>query len=101
MPFDPASEPLVAKVERRLKSAARSLGTADPYAPSRDLLMRTFQLPGGDPRYRDNALMPMAAPFEPSFSESQPGKLRFTIEPLPPDAGRSTGATRPPARCAA
>lgn len=85
MPFDPASEPVVAKVERRLKTAARSLGTADPYAPSRDLFMRTFQYPAD--AYRDNALMPMAAPFEPSFSESQPGKLRFTIEPLPPDAG--------------
>jgi hypothetical protein len=85
MPFDPASEPVVAKVERRLKTAARSLGTADPYAPSRDLFMRTFQYPAD--AYRDNALMPMAAPFEPSFSEAQPGKLRFTIQPLPPDAG--------------
>jgi hypothetical protein len=85
MPFDPAREPLVAMVERRLKTAARSLGTADPYAPSRDLFMRTFQYPAD--AYRNNALMPMAAPFEPSFSEAQPGKLRFTIEPLPPDAG--------------
>ena len=85
MPFDPASEPVVAKVERRLRTAARSLGTADPYAPSRDLLVRTFGYPAD--AYRDNALMPMAAPFEPSFSESQPGNLRFTIEPLPPDAG--------------
>lgn len=85
MPFDPAGEPVVAKVERRLKTAARSLGTADPYAPSRDLLMRTFQYPAD--AYRGNALMPMAAPFEPSFSESQPGTVRFTIEPLPPDAG--------------
>lgn len=85
MPFDPASEPVVAKVERRLRTAARALGTADPYAPSRDLFMRTFQYPAD--AYRDNALVPMAAPFEPSFSEAQPGKLRFTIQPLPPDAG--------------
>jgi hypothetical protein len=85
MSFDSTSEPVVAKVERRLKTAARSLGTADPYAPSRDLFMRTFQYPAD--AYRDNALMPMAAPFEPSFSESQPGKLRFTIQPLPPEAG--------------
>ncbi len=85
MPFDPASEPVVAKVERRLKTAARALGTADPYAPSRDLFMRTFQYPAE--AYRHNALVPMAAPFEPSFSEAQPGKLRFTIQPLPPDAG--------------
>ena len=85
MPFDPASEPVVAKVERRLRTVARALGTADPYAPSRDLFMRTFQYPAD--AYRDNALVPMAAPFEPSFSEAQPGKLRFTIQPLPPDAG--------------
>lgn len=85
MPVNSAREPIVAKVERRLKTAARSLGTADPYAPSRDLFMRTFQYPAD--AYRNNALMPMAAPFEPSFSESQPGKLRFTIQPLPPDAG--------------
>jgi hypothetical protein len=85
MAFDATREPVVAKVERRLRTAARSLGTADPYAPSRDLFLRTFQYPAD--AYRHNALVPMAAPFEPSFSESQPGKVRFTIEPLPPDAG--------------
>ncbi|QAY75976.1 hypothetical protein [Sphingosinicella sp. BN140058] len=87
MRFQTQSEPMVARVERRLRSAAQSLGTADPFAPSRDLLMRTFQYPADDPRYRNNALMPMAAPFEPSFSETQPNNLRFTIEPLPPEAG--------------
>lgn len=81
------SEPVVEKLRRRLAYAASSLGTADAFTPSRDLFMRTFQYPAGDPRYRDNALMPMAVPFEPSFSESQPNKLRFTIEPLPPNAG--------------
>jgi len=86
MPFPSRDAPLVQRVEHRLKSAARALGTADPFAPSRDLFMRTFAYPADDPRYRDNALMPMAAPFEPSFSETQPGKLRFTIEPLPPQA---------------
>lgn len=86
MPYPSHNEPLAAKVERRLRSAAQTLGTADAFAPSRDLFMRTFAFPADDPRYRDNALMPMAAPFEPSFSESQPGKLRFTIEPLPPQA---------------
>lgn len=79
-------EPMVARVERRLKTAAHSLGTADPFEPSRDLFLRTFHYPADDPRYRYNALMPMAAPFEPSFSEVQPGKLRFTIEPLAPEA---------------
>ncbi|WP_175763633.1 hypothetical protein [Burkholderia ambifaria] len=86
MPLTSFREPVVARVERRLKSAARSLGTADPFAPSRDLFLRTFGDGADDLRFRDNALMPMAVPFEPSFSESQPGKLRFTIEPLPPEA---------------
>lgn len=85
MPF--RNEPVVEQLRRRLAVAASSLGTADAFTPSRDLFMRTFQYPAGDPRYRDNALLPMAVPFEPSFSESQPGKLRFTIEPLPPEAG--------------
>jgi hypothetical protein len=87
MPFQSNAEPMVARVARTLRSAAASLGTADPFEPSRDLFMRTFQYPAGDPRYRDNALLPMAVPFEPSFSETQPNKLRFTIEPLPPEAG--------------
>lgn len=87
MPFPMSSEPVVEMVRRRLMTAARSIGTADPFTPSRDLFARTFQYPGGDPRYRQNALMPMAVPFEPSFSELQPGTVRFTIEPLPPEAG--------------
>lgn len=80
-------EPMVARLKRTLDAAASALGTADAFTPSRDLFLRTFQYPSDDPRYRNNALLPMAAPFEPSFSESQPNKLRFTIEPLPPDAG--------------
>ncbi len=79
-------EPLAKKVGRRLSLAARTLGAADPTSVSQDLLMRTFQYPDGDARYARNALMPMAPPFEPSFSETQPGVLRFTIEPLPPEA---------------
>lgn len=86
MPLTPHREPVVARVERRLKSAARRLGTADPFGPSRDLFLRTFGEDTDDLRFRDNALMPMAVPFEPSFSESQPGTLRYTIEPLPPEA---------------
>jgi len=84
-------EPLVVKVGRSLARAAKVLGTADPVAPIAGLLTRTFALPEGDPRYGDNALTPMAAPIEPSFSELQPGVLRFTIEPLGPDA---SGADR-------
>lgn len=79
--------PAVEALRHRLEVAASSLGTADPFGPSRDLFMRTFPYPSDDPRYRRNALLPMAVPFEPSFSETQPNKLRFTIEPLPPEAG--------------
>ena len=91
------ASPLAHKIKRRLLSAARHLGTADPVQPVDDLLNRTFIYPDGDPRYARNALTPMAAPFEPSFSEDQPGKLRFTIEPLPPEASgfdRRNEATR-------
>ncbi len=86
MHFHPSRESLMHRVERRLKSAAQALGTADPLGPSRDLLLRTFDSPGDSIRFRNNALMPMAVPFEPSFSENQPNTLRFTIEPLPPEA---------------
>ncbi len=84
-------QPLSAKVTQRLAQAARALGAADPGPPMADLIGRTFPMPAGDPRYARNALSPMAAPFEPSFSETQPVKLRFTIEPLPPQA---SGADR-------
>lgn len=90
-------EPLAAKVGRRLMTAAQRLGTADPVAPIHGLITRTFSLPEGDERYGNNALTPMAAPIEPSFSESQPGMLRFTIEPLGPGASgvdRRDEATR-------
>lgn len=86
MPLPTTTQPVVDRIEHRLKSAAQSLGTADPFGPSRDLFLRTFGDDADDVRFRDNALMPMAVPFEPSFSESQPGKLRFTIQPLPPAA---------------
>jgi hypothetical protein len=92
-----AREPLAAKVGRRLLVAAQRLGTADPVAPIQGLITRTFSLPDGDPRYGDNALTPRAAPIEPSFSETQPGTLRFTIEPLGPEASgvdRRDEATR-------
>ena len=92
-----ANRPLSDTVTRRLAQAARALGTADPGPPMAALIARTFPLPAGDPRYARNALAPMAAPFEPSFSETQPGKLRFTIEPLEPAAAgvdRRDEATR-------
>ncbi|MES2019306.1 MAG: hypothetical protein V4484_22675 [Pseudomonadota bacterium] len=83
--------PLSNRVSNRLMAAAHRLGTVDPVTPIQGLISRTFSLPEGDPRYGDNALTPMAAPFEPSFSELQPGMLRFTIEPLGPGA---TGVDR-------
>jgi hypothetical protein len=92
-----SSQPLSAKVAQRLSRAARALGVADPTPPLSGLIGRTFPLPAGDPRYARNALTPMAAPFEPSFSAMQPAKLRFTIEPLPPQASgadRRDDATR-------
>lgn len=87
MPTYPSSTPLAHGLERRLRLASQALGSADPFTPVRELFLRTFPYPQGDPRYRDNALMPMAPPFEPSFSESQPNVVRYTIEPLPPEAG--------------
>jgi hypothetical protein len=92
-----SSAPLALKVKSRLMSAARALGTADPVRPVQRLIDSTFALPDGDPRYAENALTPMAAPIEPSFSELQPNVLRFTIEPLGPGASgldRRDEATR-------
>ena len=91
------TEPLSNKVKSRLKKASRRLGTADPTEPMGGLLNRTFVYPLGDQRYVRNALLPYAPPFEPSFSEEQHNNLRFTIEPLPPEASsidRRDEATR-------
>lgn len=82
---------------RRLESAARQLGTASPVPYIEPLLQRTFPLPVGDPRYGANALTPGAAPLELSFSELEPGHLRFTVEPLGPQeapVARRDEATR-------
>jgi len=90
------SQPLSHKVKSRLLKASRQLGTVNP-EPVDGLLSRTFVYPEGDPRYARNALLPAAPPFEPSFSEQQPNHLRFTIEPLPPEASgidRRDEATR-------
>jgi len=91
------AKPLSTRVKQRLQSAAQILGTVNPVEQVDGLLNRTFIYPHGDPRYAQNALTPMAAPFEPSFSEDQPHNLRFTIEPLPPGASgldRRDEATR-------
>ncbi len=88
---------LASRVANLLSHAAQRLGTADPTPTMRGLLDRTFTLPEGDPRYADNALTPGAAPIEPSYSELQPGTLRFNLQPLGPEASgldRRDEATR-------
>jgi hypothetical protein len=91
------AQPLSVSVSRRLSAAAQKLRTADPTQLMKPLFDRTFALPEGDVRYANNSLTPGAAPLEPSFSETEPNGLRFTIEPLGPDASgidRRNDATR-------
>lgn len=73
-------------VRSTLARAAGVLGTVDPGAYVGPALDEAFDLPLGDARYRLNTLSPGAAPIEPSFSETEPYGLRFTMEPLGPDA---------------
>lgn len=91
------ARPLSDKINRNLSQWARRLHTADPTEQTGGLMSRTFVYPEGDARYGQNALTPMAAPFEPSFSEEQPNSLRFTVQPLAPEASgvdRRDEATR-------
>lgn len=84
-------------VTRSLQSAARVLGTRDPLPFLDGLIERSFHLPDDDYSYARNSLAPGAVPYEPSFSETEPNKLRFTIEPLGPNAtpmARRDEATR-------
>jgi hypothetical protein len=78
------AQPLSARVAHRLGLAASKLGTKNPMAMMQRLIDDTFALPEDDPRYGDNALLPGAAPLEPSFGG--PGQLQFDIEPLGPGA---------------
>lgn len=73
-------------VKRLVSAAARRLGAADPLPWVGGLLDRTFPLPAGSEEYAHNHLTPGAAPLEPSYSEREPGCLRFTVSPLEPDA---------------
>lgn len=91
------TRPMSFAVARRLRLASEKLGTKNPAELLKPLLDRTFALPEGDSRYGKNALTPGAAPFEPSFSELEPRTLRFTVEPLGPEASgldRRDEATR-------
>jgi hypothetical protein len=84
-------------VRDSLVRAAHRLGVSDPMPYMGGLIDRAFRRPDDDPAYADNTLAPGAVPFEPSFSESEPSTLRFTIEPLGPGAApvaRRDEATR-------
>ena len=97
LPEQTGPQPVKHLVARSLQSAARALGTRDPLPYLDKLIERTFHLPDDDYSYARNSLAPGAVPYEPSFSETEPGKLRFTIEPLGPNASpiaRRDEATR-------
>ena len=89
--------PMAAHVKHALAQASHALGVRDPMPIVGSLTDRTFARPDDDIAYADNRLTPGAVPFEPSFSEAEPGMLRFTIEPLGPGASpvaRRDEATR-------
>lgn len=89
--------PMANHVRRSLQSASRALGVRDPLPYVEGLIERSFSQPDSDVRYAYNHLAPGAVPYEPSFSETEPQALRFTIEPLGPDASpmaRRDEATR-------
>ena len=78
------TEQLSHVIRARLRTAAHKMGTVDPSAYMGRAFDDAFDLPQGDWRYGHNTLSPGAAPLEPSFSESEPYGLRFTMEPLGP-----------------
>jgi hypothetical protein len=97
MAFDNGPKPVSNLVRQSLTQASQALGTRNPWPYLDDLMQRTFYLPDNDASYANNALTPGAVPYEPSFSESEPNILRFTIQPLGPDASpvsRRDEATR-------
>jgi hypothetical protein len=93
----PTSHPMFNHVQRSLALASRALGVRDPVDYVGPILQRTFARPDDDAGYAYNSLTPGAVPYEPSFSETEPRKLRFTISPLDPEASpvsRRDEATR-------
>jgi hypothetical protein len=91
------AKPMSEVVAERLHTAAHKLGATSPLPYVKGLLDRTFALPAGDAKYAANTLTPGAAACETSFSEQEPNVLRFTIEPLGPEAtpvSRRDEATR-------
>ena len=94
---DPSRPTMAAHVKQSLAQASRALGVHDPLPIMGPLIERTFYRPDDDVAYAHNQLTPGAVPFEPSFSETEPDTLRFTIEPLGPGASpvaRRDEATR-------
>jgi hypothetical protein len=84
-------------VRQSLQQASHRLGVASPLAYMGPLIDRSFERPQDDTAYAYNTLTPGAVPYEPSFSETEPDTLRFTIEPLGPGAppvARRDEATR-------
>jgi hypothetical protein len=90
-------QPMSVHVMQSLSRAARSLGTTDPLPFVGRIVEQAFNLPDNDTTYANNSLIPGAVAYEPSFSETEPGTLRFKIEPLGPRAlpiARRDEATR-------
>jgi hypothetical protein len=93
----PNAAPMAAHVMQSLEVASNRLGVSNPLNYVDGLIRRSFSRPDDDAAYADNALAPGAVPYEPSFSETEPNLLRFTIEPLGPGAApvaRRDEATR-------
>ncbi|MEO3712645.1 hypothetical protein [Roseateles flavus] len=91
------TQPMFKHVAQSLAVASRRLGVSDPMDYVGPMLQRSFARPENDLAYANNALTPGAVPYEPSFSESEPRMLRFTISPLEPEASpmaRRDEATR-------
>jgi hypothetical protein len=89
--------PMSSLVRQSLQQASHRLGVASPLAYMGPLIDRSFERPQDDTAYAYNTLTPGAVAYEPSFSETEPDTLRFTIEPLGPDAppvARRDEATR-------
>jgi len=89
--------PMSDYVKHSLNSASHMLGVKSPLNYVNALIDRSFSQPENDIAYADNALAPGAVPYEPSFTETEPDTLRFTIQPLGPGAppiARRDDATR-------
>src|SRR3954470_574855 len=97
MPDTRSTTPMAEHVVQSLRSASQALGVRDPVGYLDGLIRRSFAEPDDDVRYAYNHLAPGAVAYEPSFSETEPPTLRFTIEPMGPAASplaRRDEATR-------